>query len=179
MPGLCIAWTDFKFPDASQRRGGLNFIVGEPFDLALWRVAQKAFPASFRYNIDKGPFIPHQRVWRDALHEKNVCANRRSGANDGFTPQDRSIGIDGNPVLYIRMSFSAFLYLAVFILLEAAGPEGYPVVKLNVRTDAASFAYNNSGSMIDEERATDARTGVDIYAGSAMGPLGHDSRNKR
>ena len=110
----------------------LNFIVRGPLNFALLRMARSAFPSFLRHDINQSPLVSDKRVRPNTFHQENVCADRGSGTNDGFAPEDRGIRIDCYPILYIGMSFPALFDLAFLILLKAAGAECNAVVKLDV-----------------------------------------------
>src|SRR5205823_3877807 len=100
-----------------------------------------------------------------------------SGPNDGFASQDRCVWINRDPVLHVRVSFATFLDLSFLILLKATSPEGDSVVELYVRADAGSFTDHYSRTVVDKERPSDARTGVDVDPGPAVCPFSHDTWN--
>ena len=119
-----------------------------------------------------------KRIWRDTLHEKDVAADCRSCSDHRLTAKNGRVRINGHVVLDLRMTFAAFLDLAVFIFLEAARAERNAVIKFYARTNFGSFADHDAGSVIDKKMGGDFRAWVNVDAGAAVRPFGHDAGNK-
>src|SRR5438552_117162 len=96
-------------------------------------------------------FVENKRIERHALHEKDVSANCRSCADDGFTSKDSRVRINRHVIFDFRMPFSAFLNFAVLVFLKAAGAERDAVIQFYARSDFASLPDYNAGSVIDKK----------------------------
>ena len=90
------------------------------------------------------------------------------------------VWIDGDVVLDGRVSLLA----AIADLVQGIGgqrlsAEGNTLVDADVVADAAGFADDDTGAVVDEEVLSDSGSGVYVDAGSAVGPLGHDAWDQR
>ena len=68
---------------------------------------------------------------------------------------------------------------ASLILGEREGAQRDALIELDVVADLRGLADDYAGGVIDEEVPADGRAGVDVHAGDAVGPFGHDARNER
>src|SRR4029450_10176087 len=76
------------------------------------------------------------------------------------------------------MAFSAFFDFAVLVLLKAARTERDRVIKLNARADLRRFTDDYAGAVIDKKMRADFCPGMNVDAGTAVRPFGHDARNQ-
>ena len=105
-----------------------------------------------------------ERIWRDAMHERNVCADGTAFSEDGLAAENGGVRINGDVVFDIRMPLGAAHELATVVLGEAAGSEGDAVVEFDVVADLASLANDDAGAVVDEEMSADACSWMNIDA---------------
>src|SRR5260370_34635916 len=132
----------------------------------LWHDAQLFF------------LVVNQRIWGNALHEKDVAADSAAGADYGLAAEHGRVRIDRHIVLHFRVSLAAFFDFAVLVLLEAARAKRDAVIQFYARPDFARFANDNSSAVIDEEMRANLCARVNIDPSSAMRPLRHDAWNQ-
>src|SRR5437763_9604198 len=77
------------------------------------------------------------------------------------------------------MTFAALFDFAVLVFLKTARAERDGVIQLYARTDFAGLTDDDAGAVIDKEMRADPGAGMNIDAGAAVGPLGHDPRDER
>ena len=122
--------------------------------------------------------VINQRIWRHALHEENVAANRAPRAHGGSTAEDGGVGINRYLIFDIGMPFPTLFDVAVFVLLKTPRAQSYAVKKLHAVPDHARLTDHHSGPVIDKEMRTDLRPRMNINPGAAMRPFRHHSRDK-
>ena len=55
-------------------------------------------------------------------------------------------------------------------------PQRHAVVELHVVADFAGLTDHRAGAVIDEKMMANLRAGMQIHAGTFVGPLGHNAR---
>lgn len=116
--------------------------------------------------------VEDEGIGRDAVHEKDVCADGAPRADDCFTTDDRCAGVNGDMVLEGGM---AFLTAQLLTSGEGSGDQADALVHFHVVADEGGFTDDGAGAMINEEMGPDSGARMQIHSGAAVGPFGHDS----
>ena len=114
------------------------------------------------------------RVGGDALRQPHIAADPAAVADHGVAAEDRRVRVDDDVVPDRRMALGAS-----HALLHAEGAEGHALVELHARAEHGRLADDDAGAVVDREGLPDARAGVDVDAGVAVGDLGQDARDER
>lgn len=120
--------------------------------------------------------VNDEGVGLDAVHDEDVAADGAVGADDGFAAEDGGAGIDGDVVFDGGVAFFAAQLLATG---GGAGSQGDAVIHFHVFADDGGFAHDGAGAVVHKEIFPDARAGMQVHAGAAVRPLGHDAREER
>ena len=118
------------------------------------------------------------RAGRNGARDPGVPTNDCSLADDRRAAEDRCVGVDDDIVFDRRVSLLPSPDRPI-AAERGFRPERDPLIDLDVVPDAAGFADNDSGPVIDEESLADHRAGVDVDTRMRVGSLGHDPGDDR
>lgn len=114
----------------------------------------------------------------DAMHEEDIGTDGGVFADESFAAEDGRIWVNSDAAANIGVTFSAFNDFPRIVALEAAGTEGDAVVEFDMVANAAGFADDDAGAVVDEEVGAETGSRMNINAGAAVGPFGHDTGEK-
>ncbi len=126
----------------------------------------------FEHDLDAGVFLEDEGIGRYGVGKEDIGADGASGADDRIAAHDGGSGVDGDAVFEGGVAFLAAEGLATG---EGSGDEADALVHFDAATDGGGFSNDGAGAVIDEEVGADGGSGVEVHAGAAVGPFGHDS----
>ena len=113
------------------------------------------------------------------MRQPDTAADDAVASDPGISAEDRSAGINHNPVSDIRMALDPLDQSPVLADGEALGSERDVLVELYPLADGGRLSDYDTGAVVDEEIISDGCTGVDVNSGEAMSILRHDTRQQR
>ena len=102
-----------------------------------------------------------------------ATADDAAVADHGVAAQHSGSSVNYHVIAHIGMALAALHQIAIFILLEALGAQGYALIQLHMMSDVAGLADYHAGTMVDEEIVADVRARVDVDTRQLMSVLCH------
>ncbi len=110
-------------------------------------------------------------VGSDTAGQPDVAAHHAVMPHHCVTTQHGGVGVDHHPVPDGGVALGA-----ARVLGDAQGPQGDPLVELDIVANHRGLPHHDPGPVVDAERSTDRGAGMDIDPGPGVRHLGKQPR---
>src|ERR1039458_1754679 len=137
------------------------------FDEIIRRAQVTAAPLDARSRRD-------HRVRRHTAREPHIAADAATTTDHGLAAEDRGVGIDHYVIADRRVALHVLQ-----ALVDTRSAQGHSLIQPDARAKHGGLADHDARTVVDRERRSDPRTGMDVDPGRAARGLPGEARIPR